>query len=139
MRNRMGHAIALVALLLTAVATGCAKREVYVGTDSGPAATSGGGGAAGGAAASNQSLVSELERLSVAQQAFYDENDYFGGSLDALGFSPASGVRIDVIQGDALGFSAIARSGDNECAIYHGEVRSPRSYLSAPDVPACRG
>ncbi len=138
MRNRMGRAVALAALLVVATATGCAKREVYVGTDSGPAATTGGGGG-GGAGASNQSLVSELERLSVAQRAFFDENDYYAGSLDALGFSPASGVRVDVIQGDALGFSAIARSGDNECAIYHGEVRSPRSYLSAPDVPACRG
>ncbi len=139
MRNRMGRAAALATLLLVTTVTGCAKREVYVGTDSGPAATTGGGGAGGAAAASNQSLVSELERLSVAQQAFFDENDYYAGSLDALGFSQAPGVRIDVIQGDALGFSAIARSGENECAIYRGEVRSPRSYLSAPDVPACRG
>ncbi|MFO7589223.1 MAG: hypothetical protein R6X22_14345 [Gemmatimonadota bacterium] len=137
MRNRTWSAASLAALLVVATATGCAKREVYVGTDPGSGVATGGAG--GGAAAPTQSLVSELERFSVAQRAYFDANRQYAGSLAALGFAPASGVRIDVIQGDRLGFSAIASSGDNECAVYHGDVRSPRGYLSAPDVPACRG
>lgn len=139
MRNRAWRSAGLVALLLVATATGCAKRDVYVGTDSGGRATAPSADTPAGASVSRESLVSELERLSVAQGVYFDENDYYAGSIEAMGFTPAPGVRIDVIQGDVNGFSAIARSGDNECAVYRGEVRPPRGYLSAPDVPACRG
>lgn len=138
MRNRTWWTAGLATLLIAMTVGGCAKRDVYVGTESGPAATAPSGGAATGPAASAPSLVSELERFAVAQNAYFEQNDYYAGSVEALGFTPASGVRIDVIQGDVLGFSAIAKSGDSECALYHGSVRTPRGYLSAPDVPACR-
>ncbi len=137
MRNQKLFAAGLAVLVVGASTAGCAKREVYVGTSPG-AATPSGGQAAGGPAVSNQSLLSELQRLSTAQRAFFDQNEYFAADTQSLGFTPASGVRVDVIQGDTNGFSAIARSGEAECAVYSGDVRSPRSYLSAPDVAACR-
>ena len=88
---------------------------------------------------STASLESELSRLIVAQKAYYEENGYYSGDLESLGFTAGSGVRIDVLQGDSDGFSAIARSGDAECAVFSGDVRAPRGYVSIPDRPACRG
>ena len=128
----------LTAALVALGSLGCASsREVVVGT-----APGGAGGAKApptGAAVSTASLESELSRLIVAQKAYYEENGYYSGDLGSLGFTAGSGVRIDVLQGDSDGFSAIARSGDVECAVYSGDVRAPRGYVSIPDRPACRG
>jgi hypothetical protein len=128
----------LAATLVALGSLGCASsREVVVGTDPG-----GAGGAKTsptGAAVSTASLESELSRLIVSQKAYYEENGYYSGDLESLGFTAGSGVRIDVLQGDSDGFSAIARSGDAECAVFSGDVRAPRGYVSIPDRPACRG
>lgn len=128
----------LLAATLVAIASlGCASsREVVVGTDPG------GGGATpspAGPTVSTASLQSELSRLIVSQKAYYEENGYYAGDLGSLGFTAGSGVRIDVLQGDSDGFSAIAKSGDAECAVFSGDVRAPRGYVSIPDRPACRG
>ena len=124
----------LAATLVALGALGCASsREVVVGTDPGGATTS-----PTGAGVSTASLESELSRLIVAQKAHYEENGYYSGDLGSLGFTAGPGVRIDVLQGDVDGFSAIARSGDAECAVFSGDVRAPRGYVSLPDRPACR-
>jgi hypothetical protein len=127
----------LAATLMALGALGCASsREVVVGTD--PGGTGGAAVSPAGAAVSTASLESELSRLIVAQKAYYEENGYYSGDLGSLGFTAGSGVRIDVLQGDGDGFSAIARSGDAECAVFSGDVRAPRGYVSIPDRPACR-
>ena len=122
---------------LVALATlGCASsREVVVGTD--PSGGYSGGDT--GEAVGNPTLESELSRLVVEQKAFFETNGFYAGDLGSLDFAPGPGVRIDVIQGDSNGFSAIARSGDAECAVFTGDVRPPRGYLSSSDVPGCRG
>lgn len=116
----------------------CASsREVVVGTDPGGSGTSGATQPTGGAVPT-ASLESELYRLVTAQKAYFEANDYYAADLGSLDFTPGSGVRIDLIQGDSDGFSAIAKSGDEECAVYVGDIRSPRGYVSSQEVPACR-
>ena len=138
MPQAMQRMTLLAATLVALGALGCASsREVVVGTDPG-----GSGGAypsAAGPTVNTASLQSELSRLIVSQKAYYEENGYYSGDLGSLDFTPGSGVRIDLLQGDSDGFSAIARSGDAECAVFSGDVRAPRGYVSIPDRPACRG
>ena len=129
----------LIAASLLAVGTSaCASsREVVVGTDPGGSGTTGAAQTTG-QAVSTASLTSELSRLVTTQKAYFEANDYYAADLGSLDFTPGSGVRVDLIQGDSDGFSAIAKSGDAECAVFVGDVRSPRGYASSPDVPACR-
>ena len=129
----------LIAASLLAVGTSaCASsREVVVGTDPGGSGTTGAAQTTG-QAVSTASLTSELSRLVTTQKAYFEANDYYAADLGSLDFTPGSGVRVDLIQGDSDGFSAIAKSGDAECAVFVGNVRSPRGYASSPDVPACR-
>ncbi len=138
MRKRKGlrglTAAALVAIGVTACAS---SRQVIVGTDTSGAASSGAAQPTG-ASASTASLQSELSRLVTTQKAYFEAHDYYAADLGSIDFKPGTGVRIDIIQGDSDGFSAIAKSGDAECAVFVGGVRSPRSYATSPDVPACR-
>ena len=129
----------LIAASLLAVGTSaCAgSREVVVGTDPGGSGTTGAAQTTG-QAVSTASLTSELSRLVTTQKAYFEANDNYAADLGSLDFTPGSGVRVDLIQGDSDGFSAIAKSGDAECAVFVGDVRSPRGYASSPGVPACR-
>ena len=128
----------IAASLLAVGTTACASsREVVVGTDPGGSGTTGAAQTTG-QAVSTASLTSELSRLVTTQKAYFEANDYYAADLGSLDFTPGSGVRVDLIQGDSDGFSAIAKSGDAECAVFVGDVRSPRGYASSPDVPARR-
>ena len=133
-RLRTLIAASLLAVGMSACA-GC--REVVVGPDPGGSGTTGAAQSTG-SVVSTASLTSELSRLMTSQGAYYEANDYYAADLGSLDFTPGSGVRLDLIQGDTDGFSAIAKSGDAECAVFVGEVRSPRGYASSPGVPACR-
>lgn len=121
-----------VTVMLAAAAlgagTGCAPRQVVVESES-PVT---------GGQASVERLRSELQRLASAQSDYYRVNGRYADALGPLAFEPASGVRVDIVQGDRSGFSATATAGTAECAIYSGAVRAPRSYLTSPDVVACR-
>ena len=138
MRKTSGLKALTAAALVAFGVTACASsRQVIVGTDPGGTGTSGAAQPTG-SGASTATLQSELSRLATAQKAYFESNDHYAPDLGSLGFKPGSGVRIDLIQGDSDGFSAIAKSGDAECAVFVGGVRSPRSYATSPDVPACR-
>jgi hypothetical protein len=120
----------LFALLGTAACSGAGGIAVETGPG-GPDDTS-------ATTVGTASLESELYRLMVSQAAHFEETGYYAKSLPSLDFVPGSGVRIDLIRADGDGFSAIATSGEAECAVYSGEVRSPRGYVSLPERPACR-
>jgi hypothetical protein len=126
----------LLAALLLGI--GCAgSREVGERTD--PLAAGSVSPDSVGIAVGTASLESELYRLMVSQGAYFEENGTYARDLESLDFEPGPGVGIDLIEGGSDGFSAVARSGDSECAVYSGPVRAPRGYLSLPDRPACRG
>jgi hypothetical protein len=131
-------ALIAAGVLAVGVSACASSREVVVGTDPGGSGATGGAQSTG-AAVSTASLESELYRLVTAQKAYFEANDYYASDLKSIDFTPGSGVRLDLIQGDSDGFSAIAKSGDAECAVYVGDIRSPRGYASSQEVPACRG
>ena len=125
----------LAALLLS---IGCAgSRDVGEGMDPGASGSASDG--LTGAAVGTASLESELYRLLVSQGAYFEENGNYARDLESLDFKPGAGVGIDLLESGRDGFSAVARSGDAECALYSGSARAPRGYLSLPDRPACRG
>jgi len=106
--------------------------EIAVGTDPGGSRDS------PASVVGTASLESELYRLMVSQGAHFEETGSYARDLESLDFEPGSGVKIDLLQADGNGFSAIATSGEAECAVYSGGVRSPRGYVSLPDRPSCR-
>jgi hypothetical protein len=126
-RKRLPLLTTLIAILGTVA---CASSpEIGIGTDPGGSPAS---------AVGTASLESELYRLMVSQGAHFEESGYYARELESLDFEPGSGVRIDLLQANGEGFSAIATSGEAECAVYSGGVRSPRGYVSLPDRPSCR-
>lgn len=108
------------------LAAGCGRQAV-VGSPGTP-----------GADASEATLRFDLEDLHAAQVSFYASNDRYTNQLDELTFSPSPDVEVSIVQGDRRGYSAIAATGDSECAIFGGEARPPRSYVTQPGLVGCR-
>ncbi len=106
--------------------TGCARQAV-VGSSGTP-----------GADASEATLRSDLDALDAAEQRFNAANDRYTNQLGELEFSPSPGVEVSIVQGDRRGYSAIAATGDSECAVFGGEARAPRSYVTQPGLVGCR-
>lgn len=131
-----GTALTLVALVAASVLTGCAPREATVESDPGRA----GAPAPAGDEEVQATLRSDLRMLAGAQEEFMADNGYYAARTSDLGVTASAGVRLDIIQGDRNGWSAIAASTvtDDECAMYAGDVRSPRTYLTSPNSAMCR-
>jgi len=125
----------LVALAAVAVCAGCAPREAIVESEPGRAAPTPSGGEA-----VLTTLQSDLRMLAGAQEEFMSDNGYYAGRTSDLGFAASPGVRLNIIQGDRNGWSAVAASTstDDECAMYAGDIRSPRGYLTGPGRVMCR-
>lgn len=123
----LGARLGMTGLLLLGAA--CARQAVVE--------SEGGGGGMGNATA-EQTIRFELEQLGRAQNDYYLANGRYADSLADLGLEPPAGMRIDILQGDRSGFSAIGRTDEAECAIFTGTVRQPRNYLEGPDLVACR-
>ncbi|UCG74913.1 MAG: hypothetical protein JSV95_09140 [Gemmatimonadota bacterium] len=83
-------------------------------------------------------LRSDLEALQSAQEHFRTLNDRYTNRLGELEFSPSRGVQVSIVQGDRRGYSAIAATAENECAVFGGEARPPRSYVTRPGLVGCR-
>lgn len=127
-----GTAVALAALGALAASAACAPRQAIVESEPGRAAP---------APASQETLAtlrSDLGSLAAAQEAYEADHGHYAARTADLGFTASSGVRVSIIQGDRNGWSATATSGDAECAVYVGDVRSPRGYLTRPGEIACR-
>lgn len=114
--------IVLCGLLLT----GCARQAV-VGSPGTP-----------GADASEATLRSDLDALQVAEQVYFADNGRYTNQLGELEFYPSPGVEVSIVQGDRRGYSAIAATGDSECAVFGGESRPPRSYVTQQGLVGCR-
>jgi hypothetical protein len=128
-KSHRGRVPIAVLVLAATAAAGCA-RQVVVQSET--------GGPVGSPQATEDLLRVELQRLAAAQEEYQAANGHYADEVAGLDLQVAEGVRIDIIQGDSAGWSALARAGDSECAIYSGDVRSPRSYVTRPDVVDCR-
>ncbi|MEN8143699.1 MAG: hypothetical protein ABFS14_01995 [Gemmatimonadota bacterium] len=124
-----------LAVAASAAMSGCGPRQVVVGTDTPPSAPE---ARQVSDQANNEILQEELGRFADAQEEHYSDHDRFADSADALGFAAMGGIRLDVLQGDQSGYSAIARLGDSECGIFSGDVRAPRTYVTRAGVADCR-
>ncbi len=127
--------IMCLAVMAAVAITGCGPRQVVVGTDTSPSSS---GARQVNDQANNEVLREELDRFADSQEEYYTDHDRFADSTDRLGFAPRGGIRLDVLQGDQAGYSAIARFGDSECGIFSGDVRAPRSYVTRAGVADCR-
>lgn len=119
----------LFVALATLAGSACGARQARVESEPNPGARSGVG---------NNVLTSDLGRVREAQAEYWRRNERYAGQMSDLGYTPSSSVRVDLIQGDRSGWSAVATSGDYECATFEGTVRSPRSYLTEAGVVGCR-
>jgi len=120
----------LLLALVGASLTACAPRQAIIASDppaGGPVTGVGDG-----------PLMDDLTLVVEAQDAYFKANGVYADRSADLNLTPTEGVSIDIIQGDRNGFSAIARSGDFECAVYVGDVRAPRSYLTDVAEVGCR-
>ena len=125
-----GRCLTLAATICAAVALSGCSRNVVVGSE-----PSGGTGSSANVEAQLQTV---LTSFATAQKEYFGAQGRYAATIADLGFDVPTDVRVDVIQGDRTGFSAIASRADAECAVYGGEARSPRGYLSTADTPGCR-
>ena len=109
----------------------CAPRQAIVESEPGRSTPT---------AAGEATLRSDLLRLASAQEDYEADNGYYAARATDLAFTASSGVRVDIIQGDRNGWSAVAASTatDDECGMYTGDIRSPRGYLTSPGTAMCR-
>ena len=88
--------------------------------------------------ASEAAARADLGKLHIAQETYFQANGFYTNQLSELDFSPQLGVDVSIVQGDRRGYSAVAAAGDSECAVFGGEARPPRSYVTQPGLVGCR-
>lgn len=113
-------------LFCASLVAGCARQAV-VGSPGAP-----------GADASEATARSDLDALHAAEERFKAANERYTNQLDELQFWPSPGIELSIVQGDRRGYSAIAATDDSECAVFGGEARPPRSYVTRPGLVGCR-
>ncbi|WP_419948946.1 hypothetical protein [Candidatus Palauibacter sp.] len=83
-------------------------------------------------------LVS-LHELLRLQDAFHRRHARYARFLEDLDFRGSRSVQVRIVRATADGWSATARVPEFrlECAVFQGNVASPRPYASRPGEPAC--
>jgi hypothetical protein len=118
---------ASIVLLLIGVLLPACSRQAVVGSPGTP-----------GADPSEAMAREELADLHAAQERYFEANGRYTNQLSELQFSRQLGVEVSIIQGDRRGYSAVAEAGESECAVFGGEARPPRSYVTRPGLVGCR-
>lgn len=113
--------------LLIGISLPACSRQAVVGSPGTP-----------GADPSEAAARSELADLHEAQERYFEANGRYTNRLSDLQFSRQLGVDVTIIQGDRRGYSAVAAAGESECAVFGGEARPPRSYVTQPGLVGCR-
>ncbi len=125
MRKRRERALIAGLALLAAACS----RQAVVGSSPGTPGT-------GGSVAAT--LRTDLGSLHAAEERYFAANARYTNQLDKLDFAASPGVDVSIIQGDRRGYSAIATGDGRECAVFGGEARPPRGYVSQPGRVGCR-
>ena len=79
-----------------------------------------------------------LRQVQRAQTEYRASHGRYTASLRALGISRPAGVDVRIAAEGAAGYSAVAVADDEECAVFHGGARPPRSWARTPGRIACR-
>lgn len=114
------------------LAAGCARTAVVESDPRAPTAEE--------TARLEAAVRGDLEALRRAQDDHHAATGRYTYEVDALDFTASAGVRVDILEAAADGFSALgsAESGRVECALFVGSAEPPRSYVGTAGVVACR-
>lgn len=102
------------------------------------------GSAAAVPAAADRFLRSSTDPRAVLRRVERAEADYrashgrYTASLAALGIGRFADVDVRIVAEGAAGYSAVAIGDAEECAVFHGTARAPRTYARTPGRIACR-
>ncbi len=102
------------------------------------------GSAAAVPAAADRFLQSSADPRAVLRQVERAEADYraahgrYTASLAALDIERPAGVDVRIVAEGAAGYSAVAIADAEECAVFHGTARAPRTWARTPGRIACR-
>lgn len=88
-------------------------------------------------------MMADLQRLERAQAEHLANQGRYSGQLSRLGlrYIPHAGVRVQLVEGDAAGWAAVATHADfpqERCALWVGQAPSDiRAIAPAPGHAAC--
>lgn len=80
-----------------------------------------------------------VQQVATAQATYRAAHGRYTASLRELGMERAAGIDVRIVAEGGRGFSVVAIGADEECAVFHGTARAPRSYARTPARVACRG
>ena len=79
-----------------------------------------------------------LQEVSRAQAEYRASHGRYTASLRALGTRRPADVDVRITAEGAGGYAAVALAQAEECAVYHGSARPPRSWARTAGRIACR-
>jgi hypothetical protein len=79
-----------------------------------------------------------VQQVATAEAAYRAAHGRYTASLRELGIERTRSVDVRIVAEGARGFSVVAVGADEECAVFHGTARSPRSYARTSARIACR-
>lgn len=83
----------------------------------------------------------ELYGLIQAQQRYHDRNNTYAQGISALrnvvDYNPGDGIGVQIFRATENGFSAMARQGRFECAVFVGDASSPRDFAESEGLVGC--
>jgi type II secretory pathway pseudopilin PulG len=79
-----------------------------------------------------------LQEVARAQAEYRASHGRYTASLRALGLRRPPDVDVRLTAEGTGGYAAVALAAAEECAVYHGTARPPRSYARTAGRIACR-
>jgi hypothetical protein len=79
-----------------------------------------------------------VQQVATAQAAYRAAHGRYTASLRELEIERTRGLDVRIVAEGARGFSVVAVGLDEECAVFHGTARAPRSYARTAARVACR-
>jgi type II secretory pathway pseudopilin PulG len=79
-----------------------------------------------------------LRQVERAQAEYRASHGRYTASLRALGMERPAGVDVRILAEGSAGYSAVVIGDAEECAVFHGEARAPRTWARTPGRIACR-
>lgn len=82
-----------------------------------------------------RAVLAEVARAEAEYRTTYGR---YTASLRALGIPRPADVDVRITAEGAGGYAAVALAASEECAVFHGSARPPRSYARTAGRIACR-
>lgn len=79
-----------------------------------------------------------VQQVATAEAAYRAAHGRYTASLRELGIERTRSVDVRIVAEGARGFSVVAVGADEECAVFHGTARAPRSYARTAARISCR-